>query len=318
MVDARSSAIARSRFNDLTRVCMAMVPLLAAACAPHYVQLAQDSFSKGAAIENAAAFPALDRMEATAPATPGGALIYYIDARDNIRLALRKQKAELDSDGLTGPAFALQAMISWRLDALQNSTTTESNDPCAGTGYIACARYSAGQAVAQIKDPTTLNADSFMMTIMPGLLDHNLARRATARAPKEASTGFRNAYDRIDAGIAKLGTAASPISGPVTQEQQLAAYGLLAEYQTLRAWYRALEWASSGDASIPADQSISGAQRRACVFALIQPRRVKVANRLNTLDPSQQLVKWEIVNGIGNSLNLGSPAPPGTCPWGTS
>jgi hypothetical protein len=316
MGGTRSRAIGRSRFAGLARFCMAMVPLLATACgAPRYVQLAQDSFSKGAAIENAAAFVALDRVGAAAPATNGGALIHYIDARDNIRLALSKQKTELDSDGLTGPAFALQAMISWRLDALRHSTP-DGKASCAGTDYIACARDSAAQAVAQIKDPATLNADSFMMTIMPGLLDHNLALNA---APRKASAGFRSAYDHIDAGIAKLGTAANPINGPVTPEQQLAAYGLLAEYQTLRAWYAALNRASSGDASVPADQRISGGERRACWFALIKPRGVKVTDRLIALDPNQQLVKRQIVDGMRGSLDLTSPAPPGTCPsWLTS
>jgi hypothetical protein len=318
MAFERFFTIQQMRLVYVVRLCLATMLLFPSACAPRYVQLAQDSFSKGATIENAAAFPTLAGAGATVPATNGGALIHYIDARDNIRLALNKQKSELDSDGLTGTAFALQAMISWRLDALQGSTLS-SGDPCAGTNYRDCAKTSSEQALAQIKDQTTLNAGSFMMLVMPGLLDHNLGRKATAQTPKNASDDFRSAYDHIDDGLKKLGATTSPISGTITPAQQLVMYGLLAQYQTLRAWYGALYQASSADASVPSDQRLTGDQRRSCLYALIQQNRAReVMDKLAKLDPNEQLISQKMARDMRASLDLSTPIPSGSCPWASS
>jgi hypothetical protein len=108
--------------------------LPAMGCAPRYVQLAQESFSKGADIENRAALVAPDNLNNNVSATASSALIDYMDARDNIRRALGKQRSQLDSDGLAGSALALQALISWRLDDLVGSTSS-GGDVCSGQNY---------------------------------------------------------------------------------------------------------------------------------------------------------------------------------------
>lgn len=318
MRDARFAATGRSRFAVVARLCIIVLPLLTAGCGARYVQVAEDSFSKGAAIENKAALPTPTNAGATVPRTGGSALINYIDARDNIRLALGKQRNELDSDGLTGAAFALQAMISWRLDALQGSTAG-TGDACSGLNYRDCAKTSSEQALALIKNQVTLNADSFMMTILPGLLDHNLGRKATAQTPKDASNEFRSAYTVIGRGLDKLGAAVGPITGSVSDEQELAVYGLRAQFQTLRAWYAALDQASSRDPAVAPDQRLTGDQRLACWQALIFPRGDDVVNKITTLDPGHQAIPVAILNDMKSSLNiLPHTAPPGTCPWPSS
>jgi hypothetical protein len=280
------------------------------------VQLAQDSFSKGAEIENRAALATPDNLATNVTATESSALIDYTDARDNIRRALGKQRSQLDSDGLTGSALALQALISWRLDDLVGSTQS-GGDPCSGQNYQACAKASSQQAAAIFKDQQGLTRDAFIMTILPGLLDHNLGLKATEQTPKIASGDFLSAYTVVHDGMTQLGPINEISSGRVTQVQQLQAYGLLAQLQTLRAWYVAIGHAAKPGAVSP-DQALTADQRLACWNTLIRPRGQDAFTSIRKLDPSSVYIAGDSLAGIRSSLNLASPPAPaieGTCPW---
>jgi hypothetical protein len=288
--------------------------LPAMGCAPRYVQLAQDSFSKGADIENHAALLAPDNLNDNVSATTSSALIDYTDARDNIRLALGKQRSQLDSDELTGSALALQALISWRLDDLVGSTDS-GGDVCSGPNYRECAKASSKQAIALFKDQQGVTRDGFTMAILPGLLDHNLGLKTTERAPKDASAHFMSAYELIRRGLVQLGPINSAISGRATQVQQLQAYGLLAQFQILRAWYAAISHAATPGA-VSQDQALTGDQRLACWGTMILPRGQDVIAAIAKLDPANLSISRESVNAMRSSLNIQQQTPSlGACPW---
>ena len=282
-------------------------------------KLRKNSFSKGATVENQAILA--DPTATTAHSGPSpttlssGALIYYADAYQNVHKALTKQQSDLDQQGLTASALALQALTSWRLDDLQGSVAGSSGDVCDTKNYRDCARDSSGKALSLLKDQQSLKRDRFMMTILPGLLDHNLGLRATAAAPREASSDFMSAFNHIDDGFSVLGPVA-PIAVAPTVEQSLKAYGLLAQYQVLRAWAAAIDKAAAPRFA-PADQALTVPERNACKNVLVNGRATSVITSIDALDPQRLQISRTLRDGLAASLGIGVPSvgPPGTCPW---
>ena len=289
---------------------LAMALLATGGCAERYLQTAQDLFSKGATIENQAILgdPAGTVIQSAPPPTalPSGALIYYADAHQNVRKALTKEQSALDQQGLTASALALQALVSWRLDDLQGSVEGgPAGNACDTKDYRNCARDSSAKALSLFRDQQFVRRDRFMMTIMPGLLDHNLGLRATATKPLEASNDFKSAFSHINDGFAVI-EPVPPITGVPTVDQALKGYGLLAQYQVLRAWAAAIDQAAAPGAA-PADQALTADQRRSCKAVLRNGRATGVIANINALDPQGVLISQNLRLRLASSLDVGVP-----------
>ena len=283
---------------------LAMALLATGGCAERYLQTAQDSFSKGATIENQAILgdPAGSVIQSAPPPTalPSGALIYYADAQQNVRKALTKEQSALDQQGLTASALALQALVSWRLDDLRGSVEGDpGGNACDTRDYRACARDSSAKALSLLRDQQFVRRDRFTMTIMPGLLDHNLGLRATATKPLDASNDFKSAFSHIGDGFAVI-EPVPPITGVPTVDQALKGYGLLAQYQVLRAWSAAIDQAALPSA--PADQTLTDEQRTSCKSILTSERAADVTRNLDALDPKRLLISQNLRDNLVTSL----------------
>jgi len=312
----------RPGFARFARAGLLVAVLLAASgCTERYLQVAQDSFSKGAAIENQTKVgTAGDANTAQTMPLAGDALIYYVDAYQNVRKALDEGQDELDQQGLTASALALRALIAWRLDDLQGSRSgdPDSDDACAANDYRDCSKESSRMALELLKNQQFFVRDRFMMTILPGLLDHNLGLRATPAAPRQASEDFRSAYAHIDAGYSVLGQAPPQVqkTGEPTVEQELKAYALRAQYQTVLAWYAAIDAAFKGVDLAP-EQTLTGDQRASCQGILQTGRASTLLNAMRSLDPNGRLVSSNLVASLRDQLGAGAPAAigPEVCPW---
>ena len=301
-------------------VLLAGMLLASSGCAERYLQNAQDSFSKGAAIENQAVLGdsagAADRTVPGPPPAPmtGGAVIYYADARDNVRKALAKERAALDKQELTGSALALQALVNWRLDDLQGSRDGGEGDGCDTLNYRRCADASSRMAKDLLdKTQPFLKRDRFMMAILPGLLAHNLGLRHTAQTPKDAGGDFASAFRSIDEGFVVI-EPVRPITGkPLTTEQALKVYALLAQYQVLRAWSAAMTEAARPDI-LPA-QALTVAQRDSCKFILRDKWASRVTGNLDAVDPGGLAVPGSLRNSFLNAIANPSPVTQPPCPW---
>jgi hypothetical protein len=304
----------RERAAAVARALSLGLLLTVTACAqPRYLQLAQDSFSKGADIENRPILSAAG--PAGVPSTSGGALIEYTDARSNVRKALGEQGSDLERDGLTGSALALLALIDWRLDDLAGSTAG-SGEVCAGANYRDCAKLSSQQAVAWMNSKNmSMPRDRFLMAILPGLLDQNLGLRATQQSPKDASADFESAFAVIGRGLTQLSPSIDPIKGTPTQIQQLQAYGLLSQLQVLKAWNKAIDRAFQQGLPDPS-QRLTFDQLNACWEKYIYGHAIEVFASLDGLDHAYAYIPKDAVDTAKRELNFGPHTPnAGICPW---
>lgn len=323
MTSYRSASAAG--ISAVIRIVVLTVALLAGAgCAERYMQKAQDSFSRGAAIENQVALGVPASSGLANPNSPvtfsapqpaplaGSAQIYYLDAYDNVRKALSAEAGALKEQGLTGPAYALLAMVSWRLDDLQG-TAEGGSTGCEGRDYRGCAIDSSKKAIIEIGDKPFYARDRYTLAILPGLLDHNLGLRNMKANPEAASANFRSAFGHMAEGIDAIGTV-SPVAGmPLTTEQSAAIFGLLSQYQTLRAWSVTTTWASIG-ATVPEDQRLNDQERASCKYKLRQDWADTVAKKLQVVDPAGLVVppalRHTFAQAIGDTTAGAKP-----CPW---
>ncbi|HYD04436.1 MAG TPA: hypothetical protein VEC60_01875 [Reyranella sp.] len=305
-------------FSSAVRAALLAGMLLASAgCAERYLHNAQDSFSKGAAIENLAVFGdpggAVDRSAPAPEPLTGGAVIYYVDAREHVRKALTKERSALDKQKLTGSAYALLAIVSWRLDDLQGPADGDSaGDPCETQNHRRCAENSAKLAADLLAQQPFLKRDRFTMAILPGLLDHNRGLQKTAATPMNAGADFQSAFQNIGRGFAII-EPVMPISGkPLTTEQSLKVYGLIAQYQVLRAWSAAMTRASLP--GVPPDQALTSQQRASCKAILRTKWAPLVTSNVAAVDPGGQVVLPSVRTSFERAIG---DLNPGTepCPW---
>lgn len=312
-------AATAGRFGGAIRaVLLAGMLLASAGCAERYLQNAQDSFSKGAAIENQTALgdPASAAERGPGPQSvplTGGAVIYYVDARENVRKALAKDGSALDKQKLTGSAWALLALVSWRLDDLQGSDPSGGGDPCETRNYGGCAMQSSRTAEELLKTESFLKRDQFTMAILPGLLDHNRGLRHTDRQPKLAGDDFASAFQNIGKNFTII-ERVRPIDGkPLTTEQSLKVYALLAQYQVLRAWSAAMTQAAR-----PGTQQAQGLtvpQRDSCKSLLRTKWASGVTANLEAVDPRGLAVTDSLRNSFLNAIANPTPVTQPPCPW---
>jgi hypothetical protein len=293
---------------------LTVILILATGCAERYLQTAEDSFSKGAAIENQGVLGdpagAPDRS-ALRPVPLTGAVIYYADSRQNVRKALTSERSALDKQGLTGPAFALLAIVSWRLDDLQGSVPGGDGDPCDTRNYRLCAENSSAMAKTLLEDQQFLKRDRFMVAILPGLLDHNRGLRNTESAPLRASNDFKSAFQNIGRGFVVVDPV-RPVDGtPLTTEQSLKIYGLLAQYQVLRAWSAAMTRASLP--GVPSEQALTDQQRASCKAILRQDWASQVRSNLVAVDPQGLAVPPALRTSFERAIGDIPGNQP--CPW---
>ena len=305
-----------------TRRRMALVLLLVlAACEGHYLQIAQDSFDKGAAIENRMSMPvatAIPPGEAPGgdPPTTGSAAAYYLDARKNVCTAINHYGSDLAKDGMTAQALIILALTNWRLDGLLGKGD-DSGDRCGGHDYRAATKAAIADATqAGQKEPES-QGERFLLAMLPGLLDHNSGLRKTSETPMDASNDFGSAFKVLgDAGKIIAGqTPPIDLAHPPTSLHQLREYGFLAQIQVLKARYAAVLHANEPSVTTPG-QHLTTVERKACADSLVRVPGQEVIAQLKGLDPDGTLIGRDTLKSISERPLFNGKGPPAPgCPW---
>jgi hypothetical protein len=258
------------------RIALALLSLLLlAGCGARHLQQAQDRFNAAASDET--------RMSPTGDlsyTSPAG-LNVYAPALSNYKIALslldkelKDNKAELDSDKLTGVAVALRCMTLWRISdldppGLSKTVTVKDVKDCA----------LGAQADAQAGKFTLGTRDRLLLAALPAFIDADQARLQTNYPDK--SKGFRDSYVVVDDVIK---------SEP--SDHDVKFYLHLVQVRTLRSWRNAalrvpndspLKAAAKSDAA----EARAKAESEVCALAPdldpLSPRRSFVAKEFQQM-----------------------------------
>jgi hypothetical protein len=218
------------------------------ACTARYIRQAQDEFSRGAQLENAAFVRGYDIDFNYLAEDPTAA---YRISLSLVNRELKENESDLRQDKLYGTALMLKAMCLWRLasnsglieklaraqEALDNAPSEEERARAEKTlenakkelttgGEMSTviqetkAEYKAGQIVLGERDLAMLNA-------LPGLRDHDLALQA--KTYEDAERFFKSALDVVE--------KTAEDSKLVSPGSQMGIYLRLAMLSTCRAWH---------------------------------------------------------------------------------
>ena len=220
------------------------------ACTARYIRQAQDEFSRGAQLENAAFVRGYDIDVSNLAEDPAAA---YRISLSLVNRELDKNESALRQDKLYGTALMLKAMCLWRLTsdlsghrtriegakkALDEAPSAEGRTRAEGAlkkakkelataeGELIAviqeidAESKAGQIVLGERDLAMLNA-------LPGLRDHD--RGLQAQTYEDAERFFKSSLDVVG--------RTTGDQGLVSPGSQMAIYLRLAMLSTCRAWH---------------------------------------------------------------------------------
>ncbi len=185
---------------------------------------AQDAFSRGAEIENAAKM-----TQSISDASPDA---YYNLAYAEVQKAL-KYSGKLEADGLVGNAFSLQALCEWKLKKYQK------------------ARKSAQSAITHLDDEVKADAylprDLAVMKALDGLIGIDVANDALRQLSDVSDfAATKGRYSEFyfaeggEGGVQKALAALEKISGEVSPNHEVRAYLALSMMAGLKVWSDAL------------------------------------------------------------------------------
>ena len=221
------------------------------ACTARYIRQAQDEFSRGARLENAALVRGYDVDFNHLAEDPGPA---YRISLSLVNRELDENEGELRRDKLYGTALMLKAMCLWRLasdrsgqragvegtkvlvlaqsaeDPIRTEETgakvknesAASRDELNAVIHKVRTEVGAGRIVLGQRDHAMLNA-------LPGLMDHDMGLQA--KTYEEAERFFRSALAVLERTVRDKAL--------VSPGSQMAIYLRLAMLSTCRAWHYA-------------------------------------------------------------------------------